>query len=85
MGVVEVALVIVAEYLVGLGDFFELDLGYLALVFGDFVGVVTKGSLNGQFSLEQRVARWRFTHLTVSLLDLVARGCLIDREQLCES
>ena len=45
MGVIQVALLIVGENLVRLGDLLELDLGLCALVLGDLVGVVSEGGL----------------------------------------
>lgn len=46
VGVVEVALVIVAEDVVRFRDFFELDLGLCSLLFRDLVGMVFEGRLS---------------------------------------
>jgi hypothetical protein len=45
VGIVEMALVIVAEDLVRLGAFLELDLGFRTLRLGDFIGMVLESSL----------------------------------------
>lgn len=58
MRVVQVALVIVAEDLVRLGDFLELDLGLLALILGDLVGVVAKSRLERSVSDKVLVEAW---------------------------
>lgn len=50
MRIVEVALVIVGEDFISLCYLLELDLGLLALVLGDLVGMVPKGSLDCQSS-----------------------------------
>jgi hypothetical protein len=45
VGIVEMALVIVAEDLVRLSAFLELDLGFRTLRLGDFIGMVLESSL----------------------------------------
>lgn len=45
MGIVELALLFIAKDFVGLGYGLELDLGFGALVLGDFVGVVEECEL----------------------------------------
>jgi hypothetical protein len=45
VGIVEVALVLIAENLVGSAGLFELDLGLFTLVFGDLVRVESQGGL----------------------------------------
>jgi hypothetical protein len=46
VGIVEMALVIVAEDLVRLGAFLELDLGFRTFCLGDFIGMVLESSLS---------------------------------------
>jgi len=45
MRVVQLALLLITENLVSLGDGFELDFGFRTLVLGDFVGMVEKSQL----------------------------------------
>ena len=93
MGVVQVALLIVAENLVCLSNLLELDLRLGALVFGDLVGVIFESSLSNHNTSQSKSRRRAFltlsianankTDLSVSLLDLLSGSALIDREQLC--
>jgi hypothetical protein len=86
MGIVEVALLLILEDLVGLRYGLELGLGLFADGFGDLVGVVLEGGLERRVwsAMVRRaqgpVAAW-FTHLAVGLLDLILRGSLIDAEE----
>jgi hypothetical protein len=45
VGVVELALLLIAENLVGLGDFLELGFGLFSLLLGNLVWVVLEGGL----------------------------------------
>jgi hypothetical protein len=80
------ALVIVAEDLVGLADLLELDLGLGALLLGDLVGVVLQGGLahiECQFDGGICALVGVGTNLAICLLDFFAGSALIDREELC--
>lgn len=95
MGVVEVTLVVIFEDFVGLADSLELGFRLLSTFFGDFVGVVKKGSLCKTGCVSMGYCCWRgiafvvateggVTNLSVCLLDLILRSILINTEELCK-
>lgn len=64
MGIVKVSLLLIAQNLVRLGNFLELDFGFLSLLLGDLVGVVFQSGLKGyQDQPIHGVGSWIICHL----------------------
>lgn len=89
MGIVEVALLLIAQNFVGLRYGLELRFGFRSLLLGDLVRMVLQGSLKNEFALEQllivigleRILCVKVTDLAVRLLDVVLASRLINAEQ----
>lgn len=87
MGIVHLSLFVVVEDLIGLFRRLESDLGFDALFFDDFVGVMLKCSLAACQSLKCKVTPLACggPDLVIGFLDFGFGGTAGDPEDLCIS